>query len=427
MDIPFDKNVLVIAYYFPPMGLSGVQRTLKFVKYLPQYGWHPLVLTSNPTSYYAFDDSLTAEMESLDLQVFRTVSGKIKTKEQNIRKTSKFPRFLVQKLGSTFLQTFYQPDRFIGWKKKAVALGEEIIRNNDIGCILATAPPYTGLMVANELSKRTGIPFIADYRDPWVDNPYHFYATPFHKTYSIKLETDVLIHAKKIIVTTRHTKELILKRYKFISHDDITIVPHGFDPTDFEELGNIRTNSTKFTITHSGVFQDNRTPAYFLKALSRFLKKNPAAAANIEARFVGVMRPEHLKLIKKYNLLENTRCTGYLPHMDAVRNLMESDALWLMQNDNVRSPGKLYEYFGAAKPMLICVPDGIIRRTALESKVAIATDPKDVNAIEAAIESLYKMWKSRTLPTPRPDFIEQYNRKLLTASLAKELSTASEI
>ena len=423
----FNNTLLVIAYYFPPMGLSGVQRTLKFVKYLPQFGWRALVLTVLPTSYYAFDESLNTELELEGIEIFRA-SGKNLVKQNRIKnKTVKFPSYFKQKLGRAFLQTIYMPDSKIRWKNAAIGLGEKILEEHKINAIFATAPPFTDFLVANELSKNFGKPFVVDYRDNWVDNPFHFYPTPFHKRYCIKLESEILTRAQKAIVTTRYSKEILLKRYRFLSHDDVIIVPHGYDPEDFALDKSVEQTSEKFVITHSGLFQDNRTPKYFLKALASFVEGNPEAKKKIEARLVGLMRPGHLKLIKKLGLENNVLCTGYVPHSEAVKHLLESDVLWLMLDDTIRSPGKLYEYFGARKPLLVCAPDGIIRRTAAETNAAITTDPKDERAIKRAIGTYFNLWKNDGLPVANEDFAAKFDRKKLTGDLARELALIAEV
>jgi hypothetical protein len=176
-----EKKVLVISYYFPPMGLSGVQRTLKFVKYLPLYGWRPVVLTTSSSEFYAFDDTLSEELPDNEYRIYRTESKSKDLKGESKYKLKKFPSYLIQKIGRAVLQTIYQPDSKKPWLKHALKLGEEIINENQIDVIFATAPPFTDFLVAKELSSKFNIPFIVDYRDVWIDNPFHFYATPFHK------------------------------------------------------------------------------------------------------------------------------------------------------------------------------------------------------------------------------------------------------
>ncbi len=421
-----EKIVLIIAYYFPPMGLSGVQRVVKFVKYLPEFGWKPLILTDTPSSFYAFDDTLFMDLKNPEIEIFRTSGKKAETEERK-PKTVRLPSYAVQKLGRSFLQFFYQPDSKINWKDKALTVGKRLLSKYKVDVILATAPPYTDFLIANELSKEFDIPFIVDYRDPWIDNPFHFYATPFHKSYSIGLEREILTHANKAIVVSRGIKEQLVQRYGFISHNDITIISHGYDPDDFSQLSHIKPSPYKFTITHSGVFQDNRTPKYFLKALASFMDKNPNARNEIEARFVGVMRKSHQRLVKRYGLTNNVIMTGYVSHLENVKHLLESDVLWLMQKDTARTPGKLYEYFGAAKPLLASLPEGILKKQALETNAAIATAPDDIAAIEKAIGTFYQLWKNNNLPKPKAEFIRQFDRRNLTAELARELELAREI
>lgn len=416
-----DKTVLIIAYYFPPMGLSGVQRTLKFAKFLPQYGWKPLVLTSHISPYYAFDEFLQKEAESLEIPVFRTTS-KRKPKKKQI----KFPSTILQKAARYLLSSVYQPDRFISWKSRAVRKGERLFAKNKIDAIIATAPPFTDFLVAKELSEKFGVPFIADYRDVWIDNPFHYFPTKFHKNYCIKLENEILNKAGKIVVTSRTTKELLIKRYGIVSYDDIVIVPHGYDSDDFEPFNSIVPNNSVFTITHSGLFQDNRTPKYFLKALANFIRKHNIEPGKIEARFVGIMRKNHLKLIGKYNLQGYVNITGFRNHNEVIRDIMQSDVLWMYLDDTVRSPGKLYEYIGARKPLLMCVPEGEMRRAALETKAAIATNPKDIDLIEKAISTYYNLWLEKKLPIPDETYALKYDRRHLTGSLAKELSLITE-
>lgn len=422
-----ESKVLVIAYYFPPMGLSGVQRTMKFVKYLPNYNWKPIVLTTASAKYYAFDDSLHLELPEEKFKIYRTEKNGTGFSRDTKYKIKKFPSYFYQKFGRALLQTIYQPDSKRPWMKQAIKKGEQIIKENNIDVIFATAPPYTDFLIGKKLSEKFNIPLIIDYRDIWIDNPFHFFATPFHKAYSIRLEKDILTQAENIVVTSRKTKEQLLKRYGFLSHTDINIISHGFDPQDFVGFENINPNPNKFTITHSGLFQDNRTPKYFLKAVSDFLTENKEAKSKFELRFIGIMRKPHLKLIKKFALEKNTVNLGYLQHNEVIKHLLESDVLWFMTKDDVRSPGKLYEYFGARKPILACIPDGVIKKTAEESKVAITTYPDDINSIKKAISKFYSQWQNNLLPIPSEEFVETYNRINLTAELAKLLELATEI
>lgn len=407
------RNVLVIAFYFPPMGLSGVQRTLKFVKYLPEFGWNPIVLTAAAESYYGYDESLMREI-SQDTKIFRTPgSGK---------PSRKFPSYFVQKIGRAVLQTIYLPDSKVKWKIPALKLADYIFKLHNIDVIFATSPPYTDLIIGKELAEKYKVPLISDYRDIWVGNPFNFYPTPFHKNFHVENERSVLSKSDKVIVTNRDAKELLIQSYpNSISHDEVAIIEHGYDRTDFENIDYNKDNS-KFVITHSGMFQDDRTPLYFIKALELLKDKIKEKFSKVEARFVGLMRKEHIKQIDKSLVKSNCKLIGYVSHKEAVSHLLESDLLWLMLNDTARSPGKLYEYFGANKPILISSPDGAMKTLTLESGAGFASMPKDEKSIFKIILDLFFLWEEGNLPKPKKDFIEKFDRKILTGKLAQVLS-----
>ncbi|MCX6155385.1 MAG: glycosyltransferase [Candidatus Kapabacteria bacterium] len=415
------RNVLVISYYFPPMGLSGVQRTLKFVKYLPENGWEPLILTSSSEAYYAFDETLMDEVPKPE-NIYRTkpdISRFAKLKSGTVMK---YPSRFSKAIRSSISSVFFQPDSRSGWRKSAVALGRKILTNNPVHAIYASGPPYTDFLVAMELSKQFEIPFVIDYRDPWLDNPYYHYPSPFHKSYSQNLEEEVLKNTSKAVVTSRYVKELMLKRYRILSHEDIVIIPQGFDSNDFSAVEATEKNKDKFVITHTGTFGDDLTPKYFLKALASFLSKNKEAAEKVEARFAGVMSKSHQKLVKKFKLEKNIVNCGYLPHQQSIAELKNADVLWLMFQNKAMTPGRLFEYIGAQKPILICGPDGEMKRAALASKAAIDCPPNDIKAIEKAISIFYEKWQSDCLPKISSQYASNFDRRLLTADLARELS-----
>lgn len=420
--IDVQREVLVIAYYFPPMGLSGVQRTLKFVKYLPEYKWKPIVLTTGATNYYAFDETLLNDIGE-NVKIYRTQYDPFQIKKTSENKQVPYPSRFKQILFRRISQAIFIPDSRIRWKKHAVELGSKIIEENpNIKVIYATAPPYTDFLVAKELSLKYNIPFVVDYRDLWVDNAYFYFATPYHKAKAIKMETEVLRLSQKAFVITRALKEKMLKRYKFLSHNDLGILPHGFDEEDFKPYKHIKPDTKKFTITHSGVFSDDMTPKYFLKGLAKFLDNNKEAHSVIDVRFVGLMRKNHIKLTEKLKLKNYISQLGYVSHDEVIKNLMESDVLWMMIPNDIATPSRLYEYIGARKTLLVCAPEGGIRNIAKEYEAALICEPKNSDEITEALEKLYQMWKTNTLPKPDEKYVKQYNRRQICGILAKEIS-----
>lgn len=405
------------------MGMGGVQRTAKFVKYLHHYGVQPHVLTVTPKLYLAMDNCLLHEMEQADVKIYRTGSGEI---NDSGNKVVKFKNDSNRKFLSNLSQTFLIPDSKIFWKSKALELADKIIAENNIDIIYSTAPPYTDFLIATILKEKYGIPIVLDYRDSWIDCPNNFYATPFHKNKHKKMETAVLKQADKIITINSRIKELILMRYPFVKDEDIKIIPQGFDPEDFEKHSP-DTQRRKFRISYSGSFLNYYTPKHFLDGLKMAIEKNPQLKNEVEACFIGTFPAEYAEYINNIGLNENVNIVGYVEHSVCIKYLVDSDVLWMMINktekSDLHSTGKLYEYFGAGKPILACVPDGVARKSLKNHGAVILTEPDDVNAISGAILEFYSQYKSGTLPRPNPDMTDNYNRKKLSGILAEQFES----
>jgi len=404
------------------MGLSGVQRTLKFVKYLPENQWTPIVLTTTAPAFYAFDESLENDIPESCI-IYRTEKDPTNPLGKHKAKKMTYPSGFLQKARRMFLQTFLQPDSRRNWKKHALKTAETIIKEHDINVIYATAPPFTDFLVGYELAKKHNLPLIIDYRDLWVDNAYYYYTTPFHRLYASKMESKILDYASKIIVITRSMKQSLLNRYKSVAYSEVAIIPHGYDSEDFmlaKPL--VRIDRTKFVITHSGLFPDDLTPKYFLKAAKKFIESNSVNSNEIELRFVGILKKSHLKMINKLGLAENVKHLDYVPHIEAVKNLMESDLLWMMVPNSIVTPSRVFEYIGSGKNMILCSPESNITKIAEDTGLATICPPKDIEAIEKALKLKYIEWKSSSLPKGKEEIIAKYDRKLLTTELARELS-----
>jgi glycosyltransferase involved in cell wall biosynthesis len=412
------RNVLIIAYYFPPMGLSGVQRTQKFVKYLPQFGWKPTVITVTPTGYLAEDYTLLDELKnveaeiirvgSLDLNRFFKKKGVVRMPSERVRKTLSFVSDI-----------FFVPDNKIGWKGKVLKKVSELFESKKIDIIFATSPPYTDFLIGMELHKKYKIPLVIDYRDVWHEYPFKVYPTPLHKYFNYKLEKQVLHNAGKIITTNRKVKELLLSRYKFLNYNDVHIIHQGFDPADFEEnIPAPRSPLNKMRITHAGVFYGERTPKYFFQALNKLFKQNPSLQNKIEVLFIGNFRKEDKKLIDQYNLGGVVAVLGYLDHQKTIQYLMSSDLFWLMIENDVQSPGKVYEYIGARKPILANIPEGFIKQTILEIDSNVALPPQDVDETAIAIKRFYEKFEKGEKPLVNSEIVERYNRITLTDELS---------
>lgn len=431
------RRVLVVAYYFPPMGLSGVQRTLKFVKYLPEFSWHPTVLTVEPTGYFACDETLLSELQSPNIRVERTAPagpGRLFAKREVVRLPSERYRKFLSRLSDTF----FIPDNKRGWRRKAVSRAIELHQETPFDLVFCTAPPFTDFLIGAEIKAEINRPLVFDYRDPWVDYPFKFYPTPLHKRANILMERHALRASSHVITTNRRVKELLIQRYPFLSYRDIDIIPQGFDPEDIPSEEQLdpqgkerRRNAGKpvvhkprrrardrMRVTYSGIFWEDRVPDFFLRALHDLFKEKPKLRGRIEAVFVGNFRDENLKLVNKLALQDSVSIMGYLPHREAVRQLALSDVLWMIVGDDLGSPGKVYEYIGVRKPILGCVPDGFMKTTILEAG-GVVVRPDDVSGIKNALEMFYEQFRVGELKGPRSEIVDKYNRRNLTGSLVK--------
>jgi glycosyltransferase involved in cell wall biosynthesis len=421
------RRVLVVAYYFPPMGLSGVQRTLKFVKYLPLYGWHPTVLTVQPEGYIARDESLLTDLPSATSRVVRTdAAGPAKLFRRKGVVT--LPTEWKRKLLSRISDSIFIPDNKTGWQRKAVSTALDLHREQPFDLIFATAPPFTDFLIGRTLKTHFNIPLVLDYRDPWVDYPFKFYPTPYHRWRNTSLERRSLRASSHVVTTNRRVKELILKKYRFLGYHDIDIISQGFDPEDFVNATRQAVPSRDprvMRFTYAGVFWEDRRPDAFLRALHNLLKERPALRGRIEAVFVGTFRSENRKLVVRLGLQNVVRILDYLPHIECIRELLASDVLWMTVGDDLGSPGKVYEYLGARKPILACAPEGFLKSAVLEAGGTVVA-PDDVAGIQQALLTYFAQWESGALKGPTDEDVEKYNRVILTRNLVRTFESLME-
>ena len=416
-------KVLVIAYYYPPLGLSGVQRTLKFTKYMKKYGWEPTVITTGNVAYFAHDFSLMKEVEDAGIRVIRTEAFDVNSILGKRFETVSMPKEFIRKILSRLSKAFFIPDNKKSWSKKVYKEGKELLQKEKFDLIFVSGPPFSGFVAASKLKKEFNIPLFLDYRDLWLGNHFAFYPTPYHKYKHKKLEYAALRSAEKIIVINRRIKEEILLSYPFLSFKDIDIIPHGFDPADFNGNEVKPPASGKMKLTYAGIFYENITPEYFLRAFKLIASERPDVAANIELEFVGHLRKENKKLILELGLSEFIHDLGYLEHSETVKRLKVADVLWMMigklKNADTISTSKLFEYIGSRKPILGSVVDGTAKSTLIEYGASFITSPDNIMEIKDKIIEIYELFKKKKLPLPNEEFVEKHNRDLLTEQLTK--------
>lgn len=405
------------------MGLSGVQRSLKFAKYLKQFNWEPTVITAGNIGYFAHDDSLMKEAEDAQIRIERVGGRDIHSKLAK-KGTVKIPREVFRKFLSNTSKMVFIPDNKAGWSNQAYLRAKEILKKEEHDLIYVSCPPFSSFMMAVKLKKEFGLPLFVDYRDLWYGNQFSFSPTPYHTMKHKNYEYASLKSADKVFVINRRIKERILKQYQFLTFEDVVILPHGFDPEDFEKVVQIPKTNNKLILTYSGMFYENITPKYFIQAFKKLSQVRPDIAANYQLHFVGHFRIENQKFVNRLGLQEFVKDHGYLNHIDAVSRMMSSDVLWMMigntQSAETISTSKLFEYFGTRKPVLGCVPDGAAKTALEEYGASFVVPPDDINAIMNAFIKINELYKKNMLPAPNEEYVERHNRLKLTEQLAKQ-------
>ena len=418
-------KVLVIAYYFPPMGLSGVQRTLKFVKYLPKYNWEPTVITAGETSYFAHDESLMKEVKENNIRVIRTNGNEPNAKLKKFG-TVKFPAEWLRKFLSNLSKTIFIPDNKISWSKKVLKTAENLLKSENYDVIFVSIPPFSSFITAVELKKKYNIPVIVDYRDLWLNNQFAFYPTSLHKYIHKKMEYNALKFSDRVIVVNRRIKEELLKNYGFLKFDEIVIIPHGFDQEDFDKFlpQNVNSKKNRIRLLYSGIFYENITPLYLFKAFNNLRIEYPQIANFYELHFIGHFRKENLKIVKKLNLESFVHIHGYLEHSEVIKKLGEADVLWLMLGNgksmDTVTAGKLFEYFGTRKPIMGFLPEGASKSALSEYEASFICEPDNLEMIKRHLITVYNLFITNKLPNPNEEFVLRHERQYLTKLLAQQ-------
>lgn len=426
---PRARRVLVVAYYFPPMGLSGVQRVAKLVKYLPAHGWLPTVLTVEPAGYFAYDATLLREVEAAGVEIVRTPSWD-PTRLFGRRRIVSLPSEPRRRLLSLASQFLFVPDNKIGWYPFAVRAGRRLLRRRCFDAILSSAPPYSAHLVARTLSRESGLPLVTDFRDAWVENPRHVYPTPLHRRMNAWLERRVLQASRQVLTINDPIRDGLLRRMPAgVADTRVQLLYQGYDPQDFDGVPlPVPEGDGRMRLVYSGVFYDVQTPDYFLRALAELFERRPEARAEIEAVFVGLVPDASKRLAASLGLDGTIRCAGYVPHDEAVAYLLGADVLWMTVGERAGAEGistsKLFEYMGARRPILALVPEGAVRQALAPYGAARVVAPADVPAIRAALEAWWEAWREGRLPVPDEAYVRAFDRRRLAGVCARLLDDA---
>ena len=416
------RRVLIIAYYFPPMGFSGVQRVTKFAKYLPGYGWMPTVLTVHPGGYFAYDPTLLEELEEHPVEIVRTASID-PTRIFGKKRSLSFPDESSRRRISGLSQWLFIPDNKIGWLPFALAKGSSILRSRSYDAILSSAPPYTCHLIGSVLSRQFDIPLVFDYRDDWLDNPRHVYPTKLHTRLHREMERRAASRTSSVFTINHVIAETLEQRLGRA----IEVIGQGFDPEDFKTW--IEPDRTVFRLTYTGVFYDEQKPDVFLEACALFLRNRPEAKRHLRLDFAGTLPNEAIELARRLNIDECLTHHGYLSHLETVRLQMRSSVLWMTigkrRGAESISTGKLFEYIGAQRPILALIPEGAAADVIAAYNMATIVPPDDPQLVSKSIDRLYTKWLDDSFPEADRSFVQKFDRLELTRTLADILNDIS--
>jgi len=419
MNMPQKMNILMIAYFFPPIGGSGALRPLKLAKYLPLLGWKPIILTvKNPDWYYASDPKLLKELRS-DTIIKRSFAFR----------SAWFYRLMnplrIRKIDQMIKRFFIHPDDQIGWLPFAYFSAIDIIRKHKIKAVYSTSGPLTCHLIAYLLKRKTGIPWIAEFRDEWLEGPELNLPTSLHRSFHYQLEGMIVNNADKVITMAPVVSRLLSKHYS--NPEKFVTITAGFDPEDSAVLKSSGTETNaqkKFCVAFVGLFYDSFRPNAFMKALKDLIEEGKVPQEEIKVQFVGANSPNDIDFRDKYGICE---FSGFVSHNEALQYLYKANALLLLLSKERGEgviPSKVFEYITSGKPILALVPPrGEVAKIIKKTNTGIVVDFEDIEGIKKAYLQLYRKWKQRKDISFKPDWEEvaKFDLKHLTKKIAKFL------
>jgi glycosyltransferase involved in cell wall biosynthesis len=409
------RRILMIINFFPPAGGGGVYRPLSFVKYLPRLSWQVTVLTPRPGEFWVSDPGLEREVPP-DVRIVRTDSlsgarflGTFRGGAgRSAGKRSSGGFAALRRIGEFFLV----PDTYVGWTPFAMRAAARLCREEHFDVVYSTSPPDSTHLVGRAAARGGNIPWVADFRDPWINLYLREPPTPLHRALHERMERSVA-RADLLLVTTVWHERVLAKKYPGCH---VERIPNGYDEDDFARDGEAPPAAGPFTVTHCGMLTLGRSSKPFLEGFRVLASRAPEVARAIRVVFIGPRESANEEWVERLGLGASVHFEDNLPHHEVIRRERESHALLLIKHDDERYnglvPGKLFEYIGARRPVLAVVPEGEASRIVRElgrGEVASIGRPEE---IAAALERMYRRFVQGTLESSyQLDAAKAYSRR----------------
>jgi hypothetical protein len=426
------KRVLIITYHWPPSGGITVLRCLKIAKYLRDFGWEPIIFTAENAAYQYLDFTNDKDIpEGLEIHkvpitepinAFKFFSGRKKDAPlQNITANSSRKKTIIDKLGMWVRGNFFIPDARFMWIKPSVAYLSDYLKNNPVDAIFTDGPPHTNTVIGMRLSQRFGIPWIADFQDPWTQVDYYadLYigkrADKKHKA----LEQEVFHTAKKITIASPTWKADL----ESIGAKNVDVLYYGYDEADF--VGFQPVKNEVFTIVHAGLLGSDRNPIGFFESLGKLIEQHPDLAAKVQIQLAGEVDYSVRKTIEENGLARVTKYVGMISRQEVLK-LYEASSLLLLpinkaSNAKGRIPGKLFELLRTGKPIVVFgQEDGDVKHLVEEKRHGSSFEYMDNTSIGVYLE---KVLMNNEFENFDPSLsVEEFSNRRLTEKVAHLLN-----
>ena len=451
------RRLLMVLYYFPPAGGISVQRGLKFLRYLPQFGWQPTVLTVRPDAAYPVrDDTLLAEVPA-DTPIVRTrcpelyglyrwLTGMRGERHFDVTSQADEDASPMRRLLRWIRAAVFLPDGRMAWRPFGVHAGRALLHATRHDALFSSGPPFTAHLIGRDLQRHSGLPWIADYRDPWTQAVFYPDRPPLARCCDERLEASCVRHADLNLVVGRGMHEEFRARYPDVPHDRWSILTNGYDEEDFAGLP-FKLDDT-LRITHSGSLFASRAPDHFLRAVAELARREPGFAESVRLCFVGRVDPGIRGRLVRDWAPPQLELIGLQSHRASLAWLRHSRLLLLPFGNDERArgivTGKVFEYLAAGIPILaLGPPDSDVARILEETGAGWTHAPDDQSGIARRLAGIWNRWRAaqheaphasagRGAPaggeavlqfglTPDSEQIARYSRRRLTERLAAHL------
>ena len=429
------KRVLIISYYWPPTGGSGVQRWVKFAKYLPSEGWQPVIYTPENPEQLAVDESLAAEVPEVAEIVKTRIIEPYELYKKLLRRSGHSKeavevnpvnaqnKSLLQKAAMWVRGNLFRPDPRCLWIGPSVRFLKKYLKEHPVDLIVSTGPPQSMHMIGLRLSRETGLPWVADFRDPWTKIFYfkHLSMTPATEKWHKKMEKMVLDEASAVVAVS----PLVQQEFQAMTDTPVELITNGFDECDFpaepctDAYGG---TSKEFTVTHTGLFAADGNPTVLWDVLAEKCKADETFRKLLRIKLIGKTDDQIFKALKDRGLEESLINMGYQTHSVAVDQQRQASVLILplRKEPEYRAvlPGKLFEYLASQRPILgIGQPDGAMAMIVNETRTGTVIDWNDKEGIRQYIEQCWERHLEGRLSSDGAD-LSRFTRRSLTRRMA---------